>query len=72
MKIVDSVEDAVRQIAEFEGSVFDFRLALSERLLDPIGVNMAIITDHILKRGWLPDGFSQGDGFRTYHYKSQA
>ncbi|MFC5740807.1 hypothetical protein [Dyella tabacisoli] len=70
MKIIDSVQDAVQQVAAFEGQASDFRLTISQQLLDPVGINMAIITDHVLKRGWEPDSFLQGDGFRTYRYKN--
>jgi hypothetical protein len=69
MKIVDSVQDAVQEVVAFDGCASDFRLTISQQLLDPVGINMAIITDHILKRGWEPDGFSEGNGFRTYRYK---
>jgi hypothetical protein len=69
MKVIYSVQEAVRQVTTFEGDPEDFQLAISEQLLDPVGVSMAIITDYVLKRDWEPDGFSQGDGFRTYRYK---
>lgn len=69
MEIIDSVQEAVRQVVTFEGDPEDFQLTISQQLLDPVGVNMAIITDYVLKRGWEPNGFSQGDGFRTYRYK---
>ena len=39
-------------------------------MLDPVGVNMAIITDKILARGWEPNGFTQHAGYRLYRYKS--
>jgi hypothetical protein len=67
--IVDSLQEAVRRITAFEGLAPDFQLTLSEQMLDPAGIHMAILTDHILARGWEPDGFSQGDGFRIYRYK---
>lgn len=72
MAIIDSVQEAVQRIATFEGLASDFQLTLSEQLLDPVGIHMAIITDHTLARGWVPDGFTQGDGFRTYRYKDLA
>ena len=72
MKIFDSVQDAVNEVAAFEGCASDFKLTISQHLLDPVGINIAIITDRILKRGWEPDGFSQGEGFRTFRYKEMA
>ena len=69
MVVVDSVQEAVQRVTAFEGVASAFQLALSEQLLDPLGIHMAIITDHILARGWQPDGFTQGEGFRTYRYR---
>lgn len=69
MIIADSLQEALRLIATFEGSAADFQLTLSEQLLDPVGIHMAVITDHLLARGWEPDGFTQGDGFRAYRYR---
>jgi hypothetical protein len=63
-------EDAVRTIREHTGRPEELRLSLSDALLDPVGMNMAIITDAALGRGWMPNGFEQGDGFRTYLYKA--
>jgi hypothetical protein len=56
-------------IQSFGGHPKEFRLPISDQLQDPVGINMAIITDSILKRGWMPDGFEQKEGFRIYHYK---
>jgi len=46
----------------------EFQLPISDELQDPIGMNMAIITDIVLKRGWMPDGFFQKEGYRIYKY----
>ena len=32
-------------------------------------MNIAIITDTILRRGWQPDGYTQENGFRIHKYK---
>ena len=44
-------------------------LWISNNLLDPMGLNMAIICDGILKLGYMPDGFDQKNGYRIYKYK---
>jgi hypothetical protein len=62
------IESAISAIDRFLGRPEDFRLAISDSLLDPIGVNMAMITDRILARGWFPVGFEQRDGYRLYSY----
>ena len=69
MKPVTTVEGALSEIERFVGRPDEFRLPISEKLLDPVGVNMAIITDRILARGWMPDGFEQQDGYRVYRYR---
>lgn len=62
--------DEVRQaIQDYEGSPDEFRLPVSDVLLDTMGVGMAIITDAILAKGWDLDGFEQRDGYRIYRYK---
>lgn len=43
-------------------------LWLSDELNDPIGMNMAIIVDGILKAGYMPDGYEQKNGYRIYKY----
>ena len=44
-------------------------LWIAESLNDPVGMNMAIIGDGILKAGYMPNGFEQKDGYRIYKYK---
>ena len=68
-KIFDDVQEAVSSIADFQGLPEDFQLAISEQLLDSIGVNMAVITDSILGKGWMVNGYHQMDGHRVYRYK---
>ena len=62
--------DAAKQaIHSFDGEATAFELPISDELNDPVGINMAILTDTILKRGWEPDGFEAKEGFRIYKYK---
>lgn len=68
MKIIKSIEEAQEMIEMFEGEPENFNLSISEELQDPMGLNIAIITDCILKKGWLPDGFEQNEGYRIYKY----
>ncbi|MEN2402489.1 hypothetical protein GKZ90_0022050 [Flavobacterium sp. MC2016-06] len=44
-------------------------LWISDYLNDSVGVNMAIITDHILGKNYMPDSFEQKEGYRIYKYK---
>ncbi len=69
MPPVTSLDDAKRLVESFPGRPEDFVLALSDELLDPFGMNMAIIMDRVLARGWAPNGFEQQQGFREYRYK---
>ena len=70
MKPIATVEEAQRVIRSYQGKPEDFRLPIAEGLLDPVGINMAIITDGILAREWEPDGFVQENGFRVFKYKT--
>ncbi|WP_337968957.1 hypothetical protein [uncultured Flavobacterium sp.] len=44
-------------------------LLISDELNDPIGMNMAIITNDILGLGYDVNGFEQKEGYRIYKYK---
>ena len=66
----ETVEDAVRAVREYQGRPEDFELAIADSMNDAVGINMAIVGDAILKRGWWPDGFVQKDGYRIYRYKA--
>ena len=68
MEIIKSIEEAQEMIRAFEGKPEDFKLPISDDLQDPMGINIAIITDGILKRGWMPGGFEQKQGYRIYKY----
>jgi hypothetical protein len=69
MKPVKSVEEALQLVDSFVGRPDAFQLAVPDALLDPVGGNMAIITDRILARGWQPDVVIQGHGHRVFRYK---
>ena len=69
MEPINTIEEATQCIESFEGGPKEFKLPISDQLQDPVGINMAIITDSILKKGWMPDGFQQKEGYRIYQYK---
>ena len=70
MTPITTVEQAIERIASYEGRAEDFQLPIAESLLDPVGMNMALIGDHLLAKGFLPDGFEQREGYRLYRYRS--
>ena len=65
----NNVHKASKYVDEFKGKPEELELAISDELQDPIGINMALITDRILAKGWEPDGFKQENGCRVYLYK---
>ena len=69
MKPVTTAAEAKRLIDSFKGKPEDFELPISNELLDPVGINMAIITDAILSREWEPNGYIEGKGCRIYRYR---
>lgn len=69
MNPFNNVNEAVSYIDAFEGNPEGLLLAISDNLQDDIGINMAIITDKILEKGWEPNGYEQNNGFRVYLYK---
>ena len=70
MKPVTTVRAARNLIEAHKGRPEDFQLPIAEELLDPMGMNMAMITESILAREWEPDGYTQGNGCRIYKYKA--
>jgi hypothetical protein len=66
------VDEVLKYVDEFQGEAEELELAISDALQDPIGINMALITDRILKKGWEPDGYEEKDGYRVYMYKEMA
>lgn len=67
---IRDVDEAISLIKSFTGRPEDFTLPISDRLQDPMGMNMAMITDAVLAKGWMVDGFEERDGYRVYLYKS--
>ena len=70
VKTARTIEEAMQLIQSFRGRPEDFELPIANELLDPVGINMAIITDAILARDWEPNGYTDGDGCRVYRYKA--
>ena len=69
VKAIGSVQEALALIDAHHGEAEDFTLAVPDSLQDPTGMNMALITDRILARGWQPDGYTSQPGIRLYRYK---
>ena len=63
------VSEAVLYVDALQGTASELRLPITDVLQDELGLNMALILDHVLARGWLPDGYEQRDGYRIYRYK---
>jgi len=70
MQPIEDISEALRKVQEYNGAPEDFELPISDSINDPVGINMAIVADAILRRGWEPNGFLQKDGFRIYLYVS--
>ena len=75
MVIIESVEQAKLLIEQYHGKAADFTLPIPQnRNLTLRGeivsrdIAMAIITDQILAKGWLPNGFEQKGQVRYYKY----
>ncbi len=69
-KVIETVKEAIAIIDEYQGEPQNFQLPISLKLLEPVGINMAIITDRILEKGWLPNGYKERDEIRIFKYKS--
>ena len=69
MKPITTLGEAKLSIKSFAGVPEDFVLPVSDEMQDPVGVNMAIVGDWILARGWEPNGFEQYEGFKIYRFK---
>jgi hypothetical protein len=68
-KPIASLEEGIRLVRAFKGKPEDFELVIPESLLDSAGLNIAIITNEILMRGWMPDTVTKRDGYRVFRYK---
>lgn len=69
MKPFKETKEAAQYVENFKGKASDLKLAICDSLIDPIGINMARITDKILAKGWEPNGYKEKDGYRVYMYK---
>lgn len=72
MQPISDINEAVRIVEEYEGAAGDFELPISDSSNDATGINMAIVGDAILAKGWEPNGFIQKDGFRIYLYDASS
>ena len=72
MQAISDINEAVRIVEEYEGTAADFELPISDSINDAVGINMAIVGDAILAKGWEPNGFIQKDGFRIYLYEASS
>ena len=43
--------------------------SVEEKLLDPVVINMAIITDRIFAKGWIFNGYTKQDNLKIFRYK---
>ncbi|PPT25241.1 hypothetical protein [Xanthomonas arboricola] len=64
------LDSALVAIDAFTGLAEEFELSIPSDLQDPFGVNMAVITDRVLARGWWPEGFERKDGYWSYRYST--
>lgn len=64
------IDAAIEAVEAFDRGLRKFDLAVADTLQDPIGLQMAQITDRALARGWEPISFIQKDGFRLYRFKA--
>ena len=70
MKPATTIAEARAMIDSYRGRPEDFELPIANELLDPMGINMALIADAILAREWEPDGYTEANGCRIYKYKA--
>jgi hypothetical protein len=68
---IASVDEGIRLVRSFEGKPEDFVLVIPESLMDSVGVNIAIITNEILIRGWWPTTITKKPGYRVFRYKKR-
>lgn len=73
--VIESVEQAKQAIEQYQGKAVDFVLPISQDKSLTLGggevprdLAMAIITDQILAKGWLPAGFEVKGQVRYYKY----
>ena len=62
------LDEALRVVEGYDGEPAQFQLLLAEDLHDDMGLNLAIITDSALAKGWTPSNVHQEQGYRVYTY----
>lgn len=70
VKPCTTIDEAVRAIIAHKGTAETFTLPVADSLQDTTGAAMKVINARILARGWMPDGYEQGKGFRVYRFKT--
>ena len=72
---IESVEQAVQLIKDYKSEPDGFLLPIplnrqltlrGEKVLSDVA--MAVITDQVLDKGWMPAGFEEKEGVRYYKY----
>jgi len=71
MKPFEKVNEALEFLDHFKDQPEDLELPISDLLQDPVGVNMAIIGDKLLSKGFWPNGFIQMKGYRIYRFMEE-
>ena len=65
-----TLASVLAEVDTFDGAPETLALSVAESLMDPEGFTMALVTDKILARGWMPNGVELRDGYRTFRYCS--
>lgn len=68
MAVHTTLASALTDVNAVDEAPQDFALSIDESLLDPAGLSMALVTDRILAKGWMPDGVEPRDGYRVFRY----
>ncbi|WP_108869777.1 hypothetical protein [Aquimarina aquimarini] len=66
--LLKTVDDAREYVAKSFNKKEE-NLLISDKLNDAMGLNMALIGDLILRKGYRPNGYEQKEGYRIYKYK---
>ena len=66
----EDTQTTLLRIQAFSGRPEEFRLLIPDVMNDVEGVTMSIVTDAILAKGWLLNGFQRGAGYRIYEFRS--
>jgi hypothetical protein len=69
MKPFKDVRKAAKYLENYEGKASDLKLPICNGLQDPVGINMAIITEIALVKGREPNGYDEQEDYRVYTYK---